>query len=115
MFEDVTGRLISGALWGLGAGIVLSVMRGEDRSRRGLRPVARTLVKGYVVASDRVRELTAEARESLGDLYAEAKAEQHSPNGHAPAKETRGPDTASRTSRPRRSRARSASEPAAEA
>ncbi len=84
MFEDVAGRLISGALWGLGAGIVLKVMQRGERRQPGLRPVAKTLVKGYVVASDRVRGLAAEAREGLGDLYAEAQAEHQAAEGAEP-------------------------------
>ena len=81
MFEEIPGRLISGALWGLGAGLVLRVVggpTGEPRGETAVRPLAKSLVKGYVVASERVRGLTAEARESLGDIYAEAQAERQS-------------------------------------
>lgn len=72
MLEGMIGRLISGALWGAGASAVLTVTK---RNGNGVRPLARTLMKGYVAAADRVGEAVAEARESLNDLYAEARAE----------------------------------------
>jgi len=67
------GRLISGALWGLGAGLVLTVSRGGGE---GLRSVAKGVVKTYIAVADRVQETTAEARESLEDLAAEVRAER---------------------------------------
>jgi hypothetical protein len=83
MFELSFGRFVSGALWGVGAGLVLAVLgsRGE-----GLRPLTKSAVRAYLDVSERVSELTAEARESLEDLYAEAKAEQESEVG-GPANE----------------------------
>lgn len=72
MLEGMLGRLVNGALWGLGAGLALSVTRSEG----GLRPVTKALLKAYIVAADRIQEVVAEARESLDDLYAEARAEQ---------------------------------------
>jgi hypothetical protein len=38
--------------------------------------VARAFMHAYVVASDKVREVTAEARESVEDMYAEAQADR---------------------------------------
>jgi glycine cleavage system pyridoxal-binding protein P len=73
MLEDAFGRLVAGALWGAGATVVLSLSRGGND---GLRPIAKTIVKGAMVAADRLGEMTAEARESLNDLYAEARAER---------------------------------------
>jgi len=67
------GRLISGALWGLGAGLVLTVSRGGGD---GLRSVAKGVMKSYIAVTDRVQEATAEARENLGDLAAEVRAER---------------------------------------
>jgi hypothetical protein len=74
VLEDAIGRLLSGALWGLGAGLVLAATRGGGQ---GLRPLAKSAVKTYLAASERVREITGEARESLEDLYTEARAEHH--------------------------------------
>ena len=73
MLEEIVGRLVSGALWGAGATAIFSLTR---RGGENLRPVAKTLMKGYLVAADRLGEMTAEARESLNDLYAEAQAER---------------------------------------
>lgn len=85
MLEEMIGRLVSGALWGAGASVVLSATRqGGD----GLRPLARTLMKGYVAAADRVGEAVAEARESLNDLYEEARAERERERHEAPAART---------------------------
>ena len=73
MLEDAMGRLISGALWGLGAGLVLTVTRGGGE---GLRSVAKGVMRGYISVADRVQETTAEARESLSDMAAEVRAER---------------------------------------
>jgi hypothetical protein len=73
MFEDTIGRVVSGALWGAGAAAAMSLVR---RRGDGLRPVAKTVVKGYLDVADRLSEITAEARETLGDIYAEARAER---------------------------------------
>jgi len=73
MFEDAVGRLIGGALWGLGAGVALTLVRG---SGAGARPIAKTLVKGYVVVAERVQETVAEARETIEDARAEVRAER---------------------------------------
>jgi len=66
---------------GLGAGLALSLVRGRDAERRrtpasaAARPLAKTVMKGYVAAADRVKGWTAEARENLEDIYAEVQAE----------------------------------------
>lgn len=91
MFESVLGRLVNGALWGLGAGLALTLLRtGEP----GLRPVVKSAVKVYLTAAERVQELTAEARESLEDLYAEVQAEQH--RGHPTTPVGESPESAGR-------------------
>lgn len=84
MFEQLVGRVVSGALWGVGAGVVWRVVSGnkqEGEQRAAgvpfVRPVAKTAMKGAIVASDRVRGIFSEAREGIEDLYAEAQAEHH--------------------------------------
>ena len=72
MFEDALGRLVSGARWGVGAGLVIAVTRGGGE---GLRSIAKGAIKGYIAATDRVQAATAEARENLDDLAAEVRAE----------------------------------------
>ena len=42
----------------------------------GLRPLAKTLIKGYLVLADTLKEFAAEAGEQMGDLVAEVKAER---------------------------------------
>ena len=97
MLEQVFGRLVSGALWGVGAGVVLTLLNGRAE---GIRPVAKSAVKAYLTVSERVQELTAEARESLEDMYAEARAEKV--NGVAETTESSAP--AERRPRSRRER-----------
>jgi hypothetical protein len=73
MFQDVAGRLLSGVIWGAGAGIALSVLKGDGS---GLRPIAKTLVKTSLSAADLFRSASAGARDQLNDLRAEVQAER---------------------------------------
>jgi hypothetical protein len=75
MFEDAIGRLVSGALWGLGAGVVITFTRGGGE---GVRSMAKGLMKGYIAVADRLQETTAELREGVEDLAAEVRAENAS-------------------------------------
>lgn len=54
---------------------ISGVLAPLARSGGGLRPVAKRIFKGYFVLSD----AAAHARESLTDVYAEAKHEHYSP------------------------------------
>ena len=88
MFEDIPGRLLSGAIWGLGAGLVLNVLNKRNaptnsggQAQQSARPIAKTLMKAYVTAEQKVRDATAEARESLSDIYAEVQAERRESEG----------------------------------
>ena len=72
MFGEILGRLLGGAAWGLGAGLVLTLTRDNGSN---LRPVARALMQTYVAAADLVQHTAAEARERIEDLYAEVKTE----------------------------------------
>jgi hypothetical protein len=67
-FEALTG----GAVWGAAFGLVAAALGGFGR---GMRPTAKNIVKGGLVIGDWFRETTAEGRETLQDIYAEAKAE----------------------------------------
>jgi hypothetical protein len=73
MFEDALGRLVGGALWGLGAGVLITLTRGGGD---GLREVTKGAMRLYLKAADRVQETTAEMREGFEDLAAEARAER---------------------------------------
>jgi hypothetical protein len=43
------------------------------------RPLAKTLIKGYLVLADTIKEFAAEAGEQVSDLVAEVKAERQTP------------------------------------
>ncbi|HEX2923760.1 MAG TPA: DUF5132 domain-containing protein [Chloroflexota bacterium] len=69
--DDVLDVVTGG--WGLalGIGIGAALLVG-----RGMRPLAKTAIKGYLAASDGIRQATEGAREEFQDIYAEAKAER---------------------------------------
>jgi len=73
MFDDLLDAIggTPARLLGLGLALGVGVAIG-----RGLRPVAKGAIRGYLAVADRVKEATAEAGESLQDIYAEAKAER---------------------------------------
>lgn len=54
------------------------------------RPLAKSLIRGYLVLADTVKEFAAEAGEQVSDLMAEVKAEQ----GHEVAAAAAGPKKA---------------------
>ncbi len=55
--------------------LLMGAAAGATVAGRGLRPVAKLAIRGIVAAAD----ATQGARRGLGDLYAEARAEQRSP------------------------------------
>ena len=70
---DLVETLLGGAGWGLGIGAAvgaLSIVGG------GLRPVAKQAIKLGMAAGDRLQEWTAEMREQMDDLVAEASSER---------------------------------------
>ncbi len=73
MFDDLLEAVggTAGRVVGLGLALGAGVLIG-----RGMRPVAKGAIRGFMAASDRVREYAAEAGESLEDLYHEAKSER---------------------------------------
>jgi hypothetical protein len=98
MFEGMLGRVLNGAVWGLGAGLVLNVLRGGASGatestggprRPAVRPLTKALMKAYVAVEERVRKTAAEARENVEDLYAEVKTEREA--DAADVSERRGP------------------------
>jgi hypothetical protein len=50
------------------------------------RPLAKTLIKGYLALADTIKEYSAEAGEQISDLLAECKAERTAATAAAPAK-----------------------------
>lgn len=67
--NKLLGRFLSGMAWGAGAAIVLGVLRP---TRGDPKQMARGFIKGVLNIAD----VTAEARETLEDLYAEVRMEQ---------------------------------------
>lgn len=65
--------LLGGAGWGVGLGVVLGV---ASLAGKGVRPVAKEAIKLGMTAGARVQEWTAEMREQVDDLVAEARADQ---------------------------------------
>ncbi len=63
---ELLGRLLVGAMWGAGAGAALIFGR---EGAPGLRTAAKSAMRGYVI----VARKAAEGRDTLDDLYAEAK------------------------------------------
>lgn len=63
---ELFGRLVTGAIWGAAAGAAL--VFGKEGGP-GLRTAAKRVMKGYVAAEEKVSEV----RDSLDDLYAEAR------------------------------------------
>ena len=84
MFGDVLEGLLESIGWGIGGAVIAAtVLVGGPRAK----PLAKGAIKGYFAATQRVRELTAEASESFQDLYAEAKHEYESQLTGEPASE----------------------------
>jgi hypothetical protein len=70
MLDDIL-EVASGG-WGIGAALVVGT---SLLAVRGGRPLAKSVIRGYLSASDTVRGWTANAMEHAQDLYAESKAE----------------------------------------
>jgi Protein of unknown function (DUF5132) len=71
--EEVVDALTGGAIWGIGFGVALGVVRAAGA---GVRPVTKAAVRTTIGFTDWMRQATAEARESLDDIYHEARAER---------------------------------------
>ena len=67
------GNVIPVLAIGAGAALLAPVVFGVVGGI--LRPVAKAMIKGSIVAYDKIRESGAEAMETLEDLTAEVKAE----------------------------------------
>jgi Protein of unknown function (DUF5132) len=59
----------------VGAAVVLVAPIVAPALFAGMRPVAKTVVKGGVYVYDKAREVVAEAGEQMSDIVAEARAE----------------------------------------
>jgi len=74
VLKDMSNGWIPGIMVGVGitlaAPVILPVLGAA------LRPLAKSVVKGGIAVGDRIKEVSAEAREQFYDLVAEVKAEQ---------------------------------------
>jgi hypothetical protein len=81
LWDDITeglgGSLASNLL--LGAAVVVLAPIVVPAVLAGMRPVAKTLVKGGMLVYDKAREMMAEAGEQVSDLVAEARSELAAP------------------------------------
>ncbi|MGC1955683.1 MAG: DUF5132 domain-containing protein [Gammaproteobacteria bacterium] len=71
--EDVAEAVSPNAL--VAAGVLLLGPILLPVVGRGLRPLAKGAIKGYLTVQDKVREYAAVSTEQLGDLVAEARSE----------------------------------------
>ena len=73
--DDIVEGVLGGTSWGVGAIAIAAVaVVGAPRAK----PLAKQAIKGYLAATERMREMAAEATEQIQDLYAEAKYEYES-------------------------------------
>jgi hypothetical protein len=84
MIEDVFEHSLPGVVIGAVASAVLLPLVGSrngasaagTNGRRRANPLMKAAVRGYVTMTDRVKEMTAEAREQFQDLAAEVRDER---------------------------------------
>jgi hypothetical protein len=73
--DDIVEGVLGGTSWGVGAIAIAAVaVVGAPKAK----PLAKQAIKGYLAATERVREMAAEATEQIQDLYAEARYEYES-------------------------------------
>jgi hypothetical protein len=87
--ESLGGSLVSNLL--IGAAVIVLAPVVVPAVLTGMRPVAKTLVKGGVMAYDKTREMVAEVGEQMSDLVAEARAELTAPAAAAESVSSQGP------------------------
>jgi hypothetical protein len=77
MLAGAFGQFMGGVLWGVGATLASSMMRGQGNSE-GLRDITKLAVKTYLTAADRVQEAANDLRGGFEMVVAEAEAERKS-------------------------------------
>jgi hypothetical protein len=71
--EEFVDAVTGGAIWGVGFGVALGLVRSAGV---GLRPLAKDALKGALTVGDWINGAVAEGRETIEDIYHEAKAEK---------------------------------------
>ncbi len=84
LLEDTMKLGVPGLLIGVGVALAAPILLPATAA--GLRPLTKSLVKGYLSLADSARGIFAEASEQLSDIVAEAKAERTG-DGEKPAGE----------------------------
>jgi hypothetical protein len=79
--EELLERTSGSTALGIGLGVLFLGPVLLPAFGRGLRPLAKSAIKGYLALSERTREVFAETGERLQDLYAEAQSEYASGDG----------------------------------
>jgi hypothetical protein len=74
LFDDVLKGWGPTALIGVGVALAAPILL--PAAAAGARPLAKTLIRGYLVVADTLQEVIAEAGEQFSDLVAEAQAER---------------------------------------
>jgi len=74
VLKDMSKGWIPGIMVGVGVTLAAPVILPALGA--ALRPLAKSAIKGGIALGDRIKEVTAEAREQFCDLVAEVKAEQ---------------------------------------
>ena len=87
--EEFVDAITGGAIWGVGFGLALSAVQAVSG---GVRPVAKGAVRGAFGVGEWMRNVTAESRETLQDVYHEARAEVNAERAQAgsPVAQARG-------------------------
>jgi hypothetical protein len=71
--EEFLDAVTGGAVWGIGFGLAIGAARVAGAS---VRPVAKGMMRSTLAVTDWVRGAAEESRETLQDVYQEAKAER---------------------------------------
>jgi hypothetical protein len=87
LWDDMLKGGLPGVLVGVGVALVAPVLL--PAAAAGVRPLAKTLIKGGLIVAETVREVVAEAGEQLSDLVAEVQ-EEGADAATAPPTETGG-------------------------
>lgn len=82
--EEFVDAITGGAVWGAGFAIAMAAVQSLGS---GVRPVARNTLRGAFGIGDWIRNVTAEGRETLQDVYHEARTEVEQERAGAAARE----------------------------
>ncbi len=73
MIEEFLNAASGGAIWGIGFGVGMGLLGAANG---GARSLTKGALRGAMAVGDWMRSATEESRETLQDVYHEAKAER---------------------------------------